>query len=161
MDWRSTVRPVEHQDLATARELHALQLRAYAQEAELLGAIYFPPLERTVEDVRGRPESFRAAVFDGRMIGAVSLWGDEEGMGTNVASLVVDPPFQRRGVGRALMASVVATQGSGTLTVQTGAKNGPALALYGQFGFVELRRWLVGREPLELVKLWRTGRRVA
>jgi ribosomal protein S18 acetylase RimI-like enzyme len=158
MDWHSTIRTIEHADLATARELHALQFRAYAQEADLLGALYFPPLDRTVEEVRGCQEGFRAAVFDGKMVGAVSLWDDEEIMGTNVASLVVDPPFQRQGIGCALMASVILTHGEGTITVQTGAKNAPALALYRQFGFTELRRWLVGREPLEIVKLYRATR---
>ena len=49
----------------------------------------------------------------------------------------------------------VAAYGASTLTVQTGAKNTPAFNLYAQAGFVELRRWLVGREPLELVKLSR------
>jgi ribosomal protein S18 acetylase RimI-like enzyme len=157
MDWHATIRPIEHEVVDTASELLALQLRAYAQEAELLGAIYFPPLERTVEDIQGCAESFRAALLDGRMVGAVSVRDDEEGLGTNVASLVVDPPFQRRGIGRALLASVVSTHGRGALTVQTGVKNIPALALYREYGFNELRRWQVGREPLELIKLARSA----
>jgi ribosomal protein S18 acetylase RimI-like enzyme len=157
MDWHATIRPIDHEDVGTASELLALQLRAYAQEAELPGAIYFPPLERTVEEIQSCAESFRAAVLDGKMVGAASVWDDEEGLGTNLASLVVDPPFQRRGIGRALLASVVATHGGGDLTVQTGVKNIPALALYREYGFIELRRWLVGREPLELVKLARAA----
>ena len=45
--------------------------------------------------------------------------------------------------------------GASTLTVQTGSKNTPALNLYARAGSVEVRRWLVGREPLKLVKLSR------
>ena len=52
-----------------------------------------------------------------------------------------------------LLSAAVAACRGGELTVQTGAKNLPALALYREFGFVEYRRWLVGSEPRELVKL--------
>jgi len=139
-----------------AQQLHAVQMIAYAQEAKLLGAIYFPPLERTVDEVRATDDVFLAALLSEELVGAVSVWPDPEGMGMNISSLVVTPQFQRRGIGAALMASVLATHGNGAITVQTGAKNLPALSLYARAGFTELRRWFVGREPLELVKLLRT-----
>lgn len=146
---------VDHSVAGIAKQIHAVQMAAYAQEAELLGAIYFPPLERTVEEVRTSAETFLAAFVDAEMVGAVSISPDQEGRGMNIASLVVAPQFQRRGIGAALTGGILAEHGSGEVTVQTGAKNLPALALYSQAGFVELRRWLVGREPLELVKLRR------
>lgn len=147
---------VDHSALLMARPLHAVQMIAYAQEAKLLGAIYFPPLERTVEDVRTADEVFLAAFMGDELVGATSIWPDPEGMGMNIASLVVLPHLQRRGIGAALLASVLLTHGAREITVQTGARNKPALCLYARAGFVELRRWLVGREPLELVKLLRT-----
>ena len=149
------IEPIDHRALPIAQQVHAVQMSAYTQEAQLLGANYFPPLERTVDDVRTSAEEFLAAFIGDEMVGAVSVWPDREGMGVNIASLVVAPQFQRRGIGKRLLATVLAERGCGELTVQTGAKNLPALALYAQAGFVELRRWLVGREPLELVKLHR------
>lgn len=149
------IRLVDHRALSIARQLHAVQMIAYAQEAKLLGAIYFPPLERTVEEVRAADEAFLAAFMGQELVGAVSVWPDPEGMGMNIASLVVSPEFQRQGIGVALLASVLATHGAGQITVQTGAKNIPAFSLYTRAGFVEFRRWLVGREPLELIKLLR------
>jgi ribosomal protein S18 acetylase RimI-like enzyme len=146
---------VDHRALLTAQQLHAVQMVAYAQEAKLLGASYFPALERTVDEVQSTDEVFLAAFMSQELVGAASVWPDPEGMGMNIASLVVAPQFQRQGIGKALMASVLATHGSGEITVQTGAKNLPALSLYARAGFVELRRWFVGREPLELVKLQR------
>ena len=146
---------VDHRALLTAQQLHAVQMVAYAQEAKLLGAIYFPPLERTVDDVQATDEVFMAAFMNQELVGAASVWPDPEEMGIDIASLVVDPRVQRQGIGKALMASVLATHGSGKVTVQTGAKNLPALSLYARAGFVELRRWFVGSEPLELVKLQR------
>jgi ribosomal protein S18 acetylase RimI-like enzyme len=149
------IEPIDHRALPIAQQLHAVQMSAYAQEAQLLGATHFPPLERTVDEVRTCAEEFLAAFIGDEMVGAVSVWPDREGMGVNIASLVVVPQFQRRGIGKRLLATVLAERGCGELTVQTGAKNLPALTLYAQAGFVELRRWLVGREPLELVKLHR------
>jgi ribosomal protein S18 acetylase RimI-like enzyme len=144
---------VDHRTLLISQQLHAVQMIAYAQEAKLLGAVYFPPLDCTVDEVQATDEVFLAAFMNQELVGAASVWPDPEGMGMNIASLVVAPQFQRQGIGAALMASVLATHGRGRITVQTGAKNLPALSLYARAGFVELRRWFVGREPLELVKL--------
>jgi ribosomal protein S18 acetylase RimI-like enzyme len=146
---------VNNGELLIAQQLHAVQMVAYAQEAKLLGAIYFPPLERTVVELQTTEEVFLAAFMCQELVGAASVWPDPEGTGMNIASLVVAPQIQRQGIGTALMASVLATHGSGEITVQTGAKNLPALSLYARAGFIELRRWFVGHEPLELVKLQR------
>lgn len=149
--------PIDHRALPIATRLHAVHMAAYAVEAELLGASYFPPLHCTVDDLRAAPHDYRAAFIGREMVGAIAIATglDEEGLGVNIASLVVAPAFHRRGVGRALMAMVLRAQGQGGLTVQTGLKNLPALALYAQSGFIEVRRWPVGREPLTLVKLRR------
>ena len=148
---------VDHRNLLIACQLHAVQMEAYAQEKGLLGALYFPPLDRTVEDVRSTDEVFLAVFVGERVVGSVSVCQDPEGLGMTIASLVVAPQFQRIGIGAALMASVLGSHGSGSITVQTGAKNVPALTLYAREGFIEIRRWFVGREPLELVKLLRPG----
>jgi ribosomal protein S18 acetylase RimI-like enzyme len=134
-------------------------MSAYAQEAQLLEATEFPPLERTVDEVRTSAEEFLAAFVGDEMVGAASVCPDPEGMGMNIASFVVAPKFQRRGIGKRLLATILAEHGRGELTVQTAARNLPALSLYAQAGFVELRRWPVGREPLELVKLRRPATR--
>jgi ribosomal protein S18 acetylase RimI-like enzyme len=149
------IQSVDQRMLPVARQLHAVQMSAYAQEARLLGAVYFPPLERTVEDVRICAEEFMGAFVGDEIVGAIGVCPEDEGTGVRIASLVVAPQFQRRGIGRGLMAAVLAAHDGEELTVQTGAKNLPALALYAQVGFVELGRWLVGREPLELIKLRR------
>lgn len=151
------VEAVDHRSEHVAHQIHAVQMRAYAQEAALLGAIWFPPLERTVADVLGSTESFLAVFDAGAIVGAIGVEPDPEGVAINVSSLVVDPDFQRRGIGRRLLVAVLAAHGHGDLTVQTGARNAPALSLYESAGFLVIRRWLVGREPLELVKLRRPG----
>jgi ribosomal protein S18 acetylase RimI-like enzyme len=130
-------------------------MAAYAQEARLLEAKYFPPLERTVEDIQGSDELFLGVIEDGEIVGALSIWPDEEPGAMNIASLVVAPHRQHQGIGRLLLAAALQQCAHAVLTVSTGAKNAPALALYAQFGFQEYRRRLLGSEPVEVIKLRR------
>lgn len=145
--------PADHREAQVAERLHRVQRLAYAQEAELLGVVDFPPLRRTVESVRTCREEFFVATVDGEMAGALGV--ELEGEGRTIASLVVAPQFQRRGVASALLAEVLRRYGAAELMVQTGAGNQPALRLYERAGFVEIRRWIVGPEALELVRLRR------
>ena len=147
---------VSHSDSVVASRIHAVQMRAYVQEAQLLGALHFPPLERTAKDIQNSEETFLGAFRGGELVGTLSYRPDEEGLGTNIASLVVDLPFQRLGIGSQLLDAFFKLQ-TGDVTIQTGTRNLPALAMYARYGFAEYRRWFVGREPLELVKLRRSA----
>jgi ribosomal protein S18 acetylase RimI-like enzyme len=100
-------------------------------------------------------EGFTGAFKEEKLVGVLSLCTCEDGCGVNISSLVVLPDFQRRGIGRALLAAVTEKHGSTGITVQTAAANGPALALYESYRFTVYRRWSVGSEKLELVKLRR------
>jgi ribosomal protein S18 acetylase RimI-like enzyme len=152
------VKAVRHSESAVAAEIHAIQIRAYAQEAKLLGAVYFPPLDRTIADIQASTESYLGAFRDGRLAGALSYCPHEDGAGIKIASLVVDPDFQRSGIGRMLMDSFLAIHPDAETTVQTGVRNGPALSLYARCGFVEYPRGLAGGEPIELAALRRRSR---
>jgi ribosomal protein S18 acetylase RimI-like enzyme len=147
------VRLLDHHDLAVALSIHAIQMAAYAQEATLLGAVSFPPLERQVMDVQRDEGRFLGAFLDGQLAGSLSVEPGSAEHELTIASLTVDPGFQRKGIGRALVAAVFREFAFRGLTVSTGALNQPALALYAQFGFVEFSRRLVGEEQLEVVEL--------
>jgi GNAT superfamily N-acetyltransferase len=135
-----------------ASRIHAVQTAAYRQEAALLGIREFPPLKRTVGDVMASSDSFFGA-FDGEeLLGVMSLEQRNENE-VCISSLTVAPPFQRLGVATALVASIAGWTRSQKLSVFTGAKNAPALALYKQLGFVEFSRRFVGVEQLEVVEL--------
>jgi GNAT superfamily N-acetyltransferase len=146
---------VDHASESIARDIHAAQMSAYAQEAKLLGVIDFHPLRRTVEDIRTSYEEFIAAYCGEQLVGAISVQSALGQVCKSICSLVVSPEHQRHGIARQLLATVLRSYGHEPLAVQTGAKNRPALSLYTQFGFLEYQRWLVGQEPLELVELRR------
>jgi ribosomal protein S18 acetylase RimI-like enzyme len=149
---------VDHTNRDIARRIHAMQQRAYAQEAALLGARRFPPLEQTVEDVMAATETFYAAFIGDEAVGALAVSRESGGEEVTIASLVVAPAFQRRGLGRALIEAALAAYPRTAFFVETGVKNVPALSLYARYGFTEIERWFVGDEPLELVRLRRAPR---
>lgn len=149
---------MDHRHEAVSRSIHTVQAAAYQQEAALLKVSFFPPLERTHQDIARSNERY-LGVFEGtELIGSLSLSPLRSGSGLNIDSLVVLPTHQRKGLATLLLSEVVAQHGSQTLTVQTFAKNGPALALYANFGFDEAERVSVGEEMLELVRLLRLPR---
>jgi ribosomal protein S18 acetylase RimI-like enzyme len=150
------VRIVDHRALETASRIHAAQIAAYAQEAELLGALSFPPLQRSVLDVQRSNETFFAAFDQGELVGSVSVEPGEAPDEIWISSLTVDPRHHRRGIGRALVTAVLRCYPLGVVYVSTGARNTPALALYAEAGFVEHARRTAGAEALPLVVLRRS-----
>jgi ribosomal protein S18 acetylase RimI-like enzyme len=144
---------VNHQIDSVAVQIHCIQMASYAQEARLLGVSHFAPLMRTANDIKQGAETFIAEFSGNQMVGVIGVEPENESI--CIASTVVLPDFQRRGIAKRLLASVMHDQGGKRLTVQTAAKNIPAIALYLQAGFVQTRRWFVGPESLELVELVR------
>lgn len=162
----------DHRVHDMAARIHAVQMAAYAQEALLLGYERiddFPPLQRTVEDIQQNDEHFtiaflRNAVDGDAIVGAVGIelpdvasWSGEKLHSIHIASLVVMPKHQRQGIGRQLIAAVVAQHATQTVTVSTDVKNIPAITLYKQFGFAECQRRLMqsSNHTLELALLRR------
>ncbi|MGM9486991.1 GNAT family N-acetyltransferase [Ideonella sp. YS5] len=137
-----------------AEMVHALHIAAYRVEAALLGVDSFPPLERTAQDLARSGEQFVGARLQGRLVGVVA-WAS--GVRLEISSLVVDPPFHRQRVARAMLDEVITAAGQRPVRVSTAALNGPALGLYRQAGFGEAGRSWVQHPPLELVHLQREG----
>ncbi|MBW4718209.1 GNAT family N-acetyltransferase [Saccharothrix obliqua] len=118
-------------DDAVARAVHRIGLRSYAVEAELIGSTAIPALRETVHGMRARPLRWLGAHVDGVLAGFVA-WARVDGV-LDIDRLCVDPDRFRRGVGRRLVAAVLAL--GGPAAVATGAANAPAIALYEGLGF--------------------------
>ena len=118
----------------TANALLALQRRAYALEAELIGSDAIPPLHETLAELQACDETFLGAFIDNELAGAIS-WRCEGGT-LDIHRLVVDPRRSRQGIGSALVrAAIAAERETRRAIVQTGAENAPARALYLREGF--------------------------
>lgn len=144
--------PLPHRTPEMAARIHALQIAAYRVEARLLEVDHFPPLERTATDVERSPDIYLGALRGEELLGVTSLerTGPEKLL---IASLTVGPDHHRQGIGRALVNAILQRDDWQILSVSTGAKNHPALALYQQLGFSERRRHRVGPEEIEVVEL--------
>lgn len=151
----NSIRTVDHHSAPIATRIHAIQQAAYAQEAALIGARRFPPLEQTVEHVRAAQAVFFGAFQSDELVGALALEPAEPGDTITIASLVVHPDQQSQGIGARLLATVVETHGMLRIEVSTAVRNEPALRLYARFGFAECQRRKVGPDRLELVTLER------
>jgi ribosomal protein S18 acetylase RimI-like enzyme len=123
-----------------AEEIRRVMTASYRVEADLLGADDFPPLEWTAEAIASADARFIGAFVEGRLAGVMELEEPADGP-VNIASLVVDPAFFRRGVGTRFVRYVLEARGDRPLTVSTGRGNRPALELYERLGFREERRW--------------------
>ncbi|MBY0445594.1 MAG: GNAT family N-acetyltransferase [Burkholderiales bacterium] len=141
------VERLQQQHPSVAQRIYSVQIAAYAQEAELISAKHFPPLNTTVDDILQSNEHFFGITVKGVLLAVISLCE------MNICSLVVAPGHQRKGLATCLLRFAI--EQSVELTVMTAVKNTPALALYDAFGFAEYQRCFKGSEALELVFLRR------
>ena len=123
-----------------------MQHRAYAVEAALIGDDRIPALHETVpdliaanlqwwvavDDAPGGPGQTSAGPGEGVILGAI---GFTAAAIVDIDRLIVDPAAFRRGIGRALVDSVVSGAGGRPVEVSTGAANVPARRLYESIGF--------------------------
>jgi len=121
-------------DMELALELLAIQKAAYSREAELVGDDRIPPLHESVDELRSATLLWLVAYLDGTVAGAIGWTEDDTEL--DIDRLVVAPHAHRRGVGSALVSSLIERAGTRRLVVSTGKDNTPATSLYEQLGFV-------------------------
>ncbi len=144
---------LDHRAMATAMDIHAVLLRAQAQEAGQLAREYRISAELTVGEIQASNDWYLGALIDGTLTGALSVGPDDEPDQIRVMLLFVDPQYQRRGIARRLMIEVIKRNAGAVMSVITTAANAPALALYSDLGFQPYRRGSMGPSQLELIKL--------
>jgi len=131
--------PLDHTNELIAHKIYSVFQASYAVEAQILKAVNFPPLQRTVPHFLSSTTSFYGAWEDTALSGVVEILS--EGQKTHIQSLVVHPDHFRKGIGRGLVVYVLQRYSSQIYTVETGVDNGPAIALYQNFDFKEIHQW--------------------
>jgi len=132
------VEPLEpHHDPDLAGRLLAVQQRAYAVEARLIGDDRIPALHESIDDLL-QAELTWLGVRDSAGLIMAAIGIRETAEDVDIDRLVVDPDALRRGFGRALVTAVQRHAGSRAVEVSTGRDNRPATALYESLGFTRI-----------------------
>jgi GNAT superfamily N-acetyltransferase len=107
---------------------------SYAVEAQLIGYPDLPPLKQAAADLAACGEEIWLLEEDGDVVGGVGLLSGAAVV--EVARLFVAPAKFRQGIGTQLVRFAIDRAAGRSMTVGTGSRNVPALALYEQHGFV-------------------------
>ncbi len=118
-----------------SEKIHAVFQVSYAVEAELLGAVDFPPLKRTVSNYMESATSFFGFHKGERLAAVIEI--EPLLKSFHINSLVVDPHFFKQGIASKLIDHILDLFEGNTITVETGLANEPAKKLYERFGFQE------------------------
>ena len=130
---------LDHKNRSVAKKIHSVFQSSYAVEAKILGAEDFPPLKRTVSELKNSASFFYGYYQKNLLLGVVETYSTKSS--THIQSLVVEPKHFRIGVGKSLVLFVLENSSSVLFSVETGLKNTPAINLYLNFGFKETKQW--------------------
>lgn len=125
---------ISHTQPKQAQDIRRVFQISYKIEAKLLGATYFPPLHRPLEQFINCTNDFFGYYDEHALVAVIEMKHEKNHM--HIQSLVVDPAYFRRGIASQLITYVLSHYEKDIFTVETGRDNPPARRLYESFGFV-------------------------
>ncbi|MEK0158870.1 GNAT family N-acetyltransferase [Pseudoalteromonas piscicida] len=134
------IQKLNNRDASMAREIFNVFQRSYKIEAELIGASYFPPLSRTIEDICGATSHFYGYFENQNLAAVIEIVLINKTL--EIDSLTVDPNYFRKGIAGKLLHFALTEFDAAKVIVETATANAPAIKLYNKHGFVEYKRWL-------------------
>ncbi len=128
------IQRIQHQLPEEAARIYQIFQRSYPFEGRLLGVTDkdFPPLQRSIVDIRHSQTSFYGFFQEGLLAGVMEL--TLSGV-VRINSFVVDPNYFKKGIGSKMMQFVLKEFEASQYIVETGKQNLPAISLYEKFGF--------------------------
>ena len=136
-------RPLRPATAADAEAVARLVDDAYGHWVERIGMVPGPMTEDYADVIAKR--RVMVAEHDGRIVGVVVFGAADEGFA--ILNVAVDPSFQGKGLGRALMEhaeSAALRDGFDSVYLYTHEKATENIALYARVGYVEYERRSMG-----------------
>ena len=130
---------LEHTDRAVAKQIFSIFQRSYKIEAQLIGTLDFPPLFRSIKDIKKSKTQFYGFSENKCLAAIIEVVIEDKQLGIN--SLTVDPEYFRKGIADKLISYVLNAFKITEAVVETAVVNTPAISLYNKHGFVEFKRW--------------------
>ena len=112
-----------------------LQKLAYQSEAALYQDWSIPPLVQTLSELEAEFEHYKilVAVIDQQIVGSVRGYVDQET--GHLGRLIVNPDFQKRGIGAQLLKKIEKDMAASSYELFTGHKSIDNLRLYEKLGY--------------------------
>lgn len=133
------IQKLDHTSANIAEKIRSVFQVSYPVEADLLKAIDFPPLKRSLANFLKSETHFYGYFQDDELAAVAEI--KSENSNTHIQSLVVDPYYFRQGIGKKLVSFIFEIYTTTTFSVETGLANLPATSLYKKFGFIETKQW--------------------
>ncbi|MGB0936068.1 MAG: GNAT family N-acetyltransferase, partial [Colwellia sp.] len=130
---------VEHCEQHVADKIYDTFQTAYKVEADLIEVKNFPPLSRSIEDIKNAETFFYCISKDNLMAAVIEVSLKDRLLDIN--SLTVHPNFFRQGLGKKILCYVLVKLNYDSAFVETVVNNLPAIKLYQSIGFNQHRRW--------------------
>ncbi len=130
---------IEKATISDAQEILAIQKLAFLGQAKIYNNYNIPPLLETLDELK---EAFKThtilkATVDGKIVGSVRF--NEKNSTCFIGRLLVDPDFQNRGVGTALMLRAENLCSACRFELFTGEQSTKTLNLYKKLGYKQFK----------------------
>tara|TARA_Y100000588_G_C13789536_1_gene726059 strand:- start:102 stop:581 length:480 start_codon:yes stop_codon:yes gene_type:complete len=124
-----------------SQQIYQVFQSSYKIEAELIGVENFPPLSRSVEQIRQSTNEFYGVIIEGELAGVIEVSLKESSAQDiskttlEIESLTVSPLFFKQGIASSLIEFVLQNKAFEYAIVETAVVNQPAIRLYDKHGF--------------------------
>lgn len=130
---------IKEANVSDAQEILRIQKLAFLDQAQIYKNYAVPPLLETLDELK---EAFKThtilkATVEGKIVGSVRF--NEKDGTCFIGRFLVDPEFQNRGVGTALMLQAENHCSAARLELFTGEQSTKTLSLYKKLGYKQFK----------------------
>lgn len=133
------IKKLDNSNTDVANKIFTIFQNSYKIEAELIGAVVFPPLLRSAKDIENSTTLFYGFSENDCLAAIIEIVIEDKHLDIN--SLTVDPNYFKKGIASKLISYVLGITDFSKAIVETAVVNIPAINLYKKHGFAEFKKW--------------------